>query len=275
MKVPGNPHISNPETFQKAFAVSRETVERLETYAALLKRWQKTINLIAPSTLDHIWHRHFADSAQLFSLAGLSTTSPSPLGETVGVRGLSESTEPTAPSPGADQSVESKLGQTGRAGLSPRGEANPAVPAVHFLDLGSGAGFPGLVLAIIASETGGTRHTLVESDTRKAAFLREVARQTGVAVEIVADRIESPRTAASVGEVNCVTARALAPMPRLLPWAAPYFGSDTIGLFLKGREVAAELEVAADKWAFQSELLPSVTDPDGRIVRITGVGLKR
>jgi 16S rRNA (guanine527-N7)-methyltransferase len=272
MKVPGDAHISNAETFQNAFAVSRETVERLETYAALLKRWQKTINLVAPSTLDHIWHRHFADSAQLLGLA-LAASSPSPLGERAGVRGLLESSEPTAPSPGADQPAGLSNAKSGRAGLSRRGEAT--LLPIHFLDLGSGAGFPGLVLAIMAAEKGGTRHTLVESDTRKAAFLREVARETGVAVEIVADRIESPRTAASVGEVNCVTARALAPMPRLLPWAAPYFGGDTVGLFLKGREVAAELDQAAAVWAFQSELLPSVTDPEGRIVRISGLSLKR
>lgn len=241
--------ISNPETFQKAFAVSRETVERLETYAALLKRWQKTINLVAPSTLDHIWHRHFADSAQLFR------TSPPPLWG--------------GPGGGESQFSPSRIPPTPNS--SPQGGGG----VIHFVDLGSGAGFPGLVLAIMTAEKGGTRHTLVESDTRKAAFLREVARETGVAVEIVADRIESPRTAASVGEVNCVTARALAPMPRLLSWAAPYFGGDTVGLFLKGREVAAELEDAAVKWAFQSELLPSVTDPEGRIVRISGLGLRR
>jgi 16S rRNA (guanine527-N7)-methyltransferase len=198
------------------------------------------------------------------------------------VRGSGVSSEPTAPSPGAVSGIDPDSEQSGRAGLSPPSRSDAThrlgeatLLPIHFLDLGSGAGFPGLVLAIMAAEKGGTRHTLVESDTRKAAFLREVARETGVAVEIVADRIESPRTAASVGEVNCVTARALAPMPRLLSWAVPYFGGETVGLFLKGREVAAELEEAAVKWAFQSELLASVTDPEGRIVRISGIGLRR
>ena len=220
-------HIDGPEAFRTAFAVSRETVARLETYAALLKRWQKTINLVAPSTLDDVWHRHFADSAQLFafSIAAPATASPQP-------------------SPGA---------------------------GTHILDLGSGAGFPGLVLAIMAAEKGGTRHTLIESDTRKAAFLREVARETGVAVEIVADRIEVARTPASVGEVNCITARALAPLPRLLPLVAPYFGAETVGLFLKGRDIAAELEEASRSWAFQSELLQSVTDREGRVVRLAAL----
>jgi 16S rRNA (guanine527-N7)-methyltransferase len=125
------------------------------------------------------------------------------------------------------------------------------------------------VLAIMAAEKGGTRHTLIESDTRKAAFLREVSRETGVVVEIVAARIESAQTPDRVGEINCVTARALAPLPRLLPLVEPVFGVDTVGLFLKGRDVAAELEEAAVSWDFKSELLASVTDREGRIVRLS------
>ena len=66
---------------------------------------------------------------------------------------------------------------------------------IHWLDLGSGAGFPGLVIAILAAEQGGTAHTLIESDSRKAAFLREVARETGVAVDILCARIEIPKLA--------------------------------------------------------------------------------
>ena len=126
--------ITTPEDFARAFGVSRETLERLETYEALLKQWQKTINLVAPSTLSDIWHRHFADSAQLLALAP----------------------------PGAER----------------------------WLDLGSGAGFPGLVLAILLAERGHGRVTLIESDTRKAAFLGEVARRVGVAVDILGTRIE-------------------------------------------------------------------------------------
>lgn len=207
--------ITGPQAFQAAFGISRETLDKLETYAALLTRWQKTINLVAPSTLDDIWHRHFADSAQLLKLA-------------------------------------------------PDG-------ARHWLDVGSGAGFPGLVLAILAAERGMSRHTLIESDTRKAAFLREVARATGVAVEIITARIELPETAAKVREVNCVTARALAPMPRLASWVAPYFGAETVGLFLKGREVAAELDEARRGWDFEYQLLPSLTDGEGRIVKLSGL----
>jgi 16S rRNA (guanine527-N7)-methyltransferase len=202
--------VDTPDEFQARFGISRATREKLETYEALLKRWQKTINLVAPSTLDEIWHRHFADSAQLW-------------------------------------------------------QHRPA-NARTWLDLGSGAGFPGLVLAIMAAETGGTRHILVESDSRKAAFLREVARETRVAVDILCMRIESLETHAKVGVADCVTARALAPLSRLVEIAAPYFASSTLGLFLTGREVAAEVEKAAQDWQFAFELIPSVTEEGGRVV---------
>ena len=145
------------------------------------------------------------------------------------------------------------------------GSIRPA-NARTWLDLGSGAGFPGLVLAIMAAETGGTRHILVESDSRKAAFLREVARETRVAVDILCMRIENAETHAKVGVADCVTARALAPLSRLVEIAAPYFASSTLGLFLKGREVAAEIEKAAQDWQFAFELIPSVTEEGGRVV---------
>jgi 16S rRNA (guanine527-N7)-methyltransferase len=202
--------IDTPDAFQALFGISDRIREKLETYDVLLKRWQKTINLVAPGTLDDIWHRHFADSAQLW---------------------------PHRP-------PDAKV----------------------WLDLGSGAGFPGLVLAIIASEAGQTRHILVESDSRKAAFLREVARETGVAVDILCMRIENPETHAKVGVADCVTARALAPLTRLVEIAAPYFVASTVGMFSKGRGVAAEIETAARDWQFAFELIPSVTEEDGRVV---------
>ncbi len=151
--------------------MSRQVVDRLAIYETLLRQWQKTINLVAPSTLDAVWHRHFADSAQLVALA-----------------------------PGART----------------------------WVDLGSGAGFPGLVVAIMLAEvpplprerggvrlegppplapprkgegdraTGRARVTLIESNARKCAFLREVVRQTGIAqsvsVDILSTRIEAAAT---------------------------------------------------------------------------------
>jgi len=210
--------IATPDDFARTFSVSRETVERLETYAALLRLWQKTINLVAPSTLDDIWHRHFADSAQLLALAP------------------------------------------------------PA--AERWLDLGSGAGFPGLVLAILLADRGSSRVTLIESDTRKAAFLAEVARKTGVAVDIRGSRIEKSATQAKLGPVDVVTARALAPLPRLLDISAPFFSGPTMGLFLKGREAEAEVEAARKLWDFEPELTPSLTDASGRIVVIRALNAK-
>ena len=210
--------VDSPAAFAQAFAVSRETLDKLVTYEVLLRRWQKTINLVAPSTLPTVWERHFADSAQLASHRPLH--------------------------------------------------------AKHSVDLGSGAGFPGMVLAIMDSEKRATRHILIESDSRKAAFLREVARGTRVTVDILCGRIESAEIHAKVGVVDCVTARALAPLPRLVELAAPFFGPSTLGLLSKGREVTAEIGDAKLAWDFDIELKPSVTDPDGRVVLLTALKRK-
>jgi 16S rRNA (guanine527-N7)-methyltransferase len=144
-----------------------------------------------------------------------------------------------------------------------------------WLDIGSGAGFPGLVLAILGAETSATHHILVESDARKAAFLREVVRTTGITVDILCMRIENSETRANVKAVDCLTARALAPLPRLFEMAAPYFTSSTLGLFLKGRDVAAEIEQAARGWQFDYELKPSITDEDARVVLLKALKPKR
>lgn len=210
--------IATPEEFACRFDVSRETIEKLLAYEALLRQWQKTINLVAPSTLDTIWHRHFADSAQLYALA-----------------------------PG---------------------------DAKRWLDLGSGAGFPGLVLGIMLAGREGARLTLVESDTRKAAFLREVARRTGAPVDIQPERIEKVATQSKLGAVDVITARALAPLPRLLELCAPAFSARTVGLFPKGRDAESELDAAQERWTFESSLHPSLTDAGGRIVVIRALQAK-
>ncbi len=87
-------------------------------------------------------------------------------------------------------------------------------------------------------------------------------------MDILCTRIETSENHAKVGEVNCVTARALAPLPRLIELAYPYFGPDSIGLFLKGRDVAAEIEEAEKTWSFTYQLKPSVTDKEGRVLLI-------
>jgi 16S rRNA (guanine527-N7)-methyltransferase len=203
---------------------------RLATYEDLLRRWQRAMNLVAPSTLDAIWHRHFADSAQLAPLAPTART---------------------------------------------------------WVDLGSGAGFPGLIVAILlagelslraadspsasaTAQVGPARITLIESNARKCAFLREVVRATQIAgsvsVDILSTRIETATTQASLPSPDVVSARAVAPLDKLFALAAPLFASSTVGLFLKGRDVAAELQAAEKLWNFQSELVPSRTERDARIV---------
>ncbi len=141
-------------------------------------------------------------------------------------------------------------------------------PDVRLLDLGSGAGFPGLVLAIM-----GVREVhLVESDRRKATFLREAARETGGDhARIHVARIEELEPF----PVDVVTARALAPLPRLLELAAPFFGPRTLGLFLKGRNLDAELTAARRHWRMQVEIEPSLSSPEGRILILREVARVR
>ena len=168
-------------------------------------------DLVAPGTLEQVWHRHFADSAQL-------------------VRHLGD--------------------------------------AKTIIDLGSGAGFPGLVIAILQSDISGFRTQLVESNARKCAFLKDVARQAGAPVDIFATRIQEFATQNRVENIEVVTARALAPLGELLELAAPFFRSETVGLFLKGRTAADEVRDAGARWHFEAELHESVTDSEARIVAI-------
>jgi len=204
--------IDGPESFAEAFNVPHETILKLERYADLLVHWQKSINLVAPSTLPALWSRHFADSAQLCGLA-----------------------------PGA------RL----------------------WLDLGSGAGFPGLVVAVLQAHVPDFRMTLVESSGKKCAFLAEVARATEAPVDIRAMRIEQLAEKAQSLRPDVISARALAPLPRLLELAEPFVGEGTRGLFLKGRETETEIDAARSKWAFAARLHPSLTARDAAIVEVT------
>jgi 16S rRNA (guanine527-N7)-methyltransferase len=131
-------------------------------------------------------------------------------------------------------------------------------------DLGSGGGFPGVIVAIAIAGRPGARVHLIESDTRKAAFLREAARVTQAPVEIHAERIES--VAKRIGRVDVVTARALAPVTRIIELSQPLLAAGATGIFMKGQDVDNELTVAAKSWKIQSRLLPSRTDPRGSIL---------
>ena len=187
--------------------VSRETLDRLQTYLDLLARWQQRINLVGPSTLEDPWRRHIVDCGQLWRLWPENARS--------------------------------------------------------FVDLGSGAGLPGLVLAIM----GAPEVHLVESDQRKAAFLREAARACGVAATIHAGRAETvPPLAADV-----VTARALAPLPELLRLADRHVHAGTTCLFLKGRTVASELTRAREVWTMRAASVGSLSDPEGQILLISEI----
>jgi len=193
-----------PEGFAKLIDVSRETLDRLTAYVALLVRWNQRINLVGRTTIGDVWRRHILDSAQLFRLIP---------------------------------------------------------PASHCLvDLGAGAGLPGLVLAVM----GVPEVHLVESDQRKAAFLREAVRITGAGAIIHAQRIEKlPAFAADV-----VTARALAPLPQLLELSEKFITPRTTCLFLRGAGGEDDLTALAKAWTMRINHFPSVSDPTGNILRL-------
>lgn len=190
--------------------VSRETFDRLETYLALLEKWNAKINLVSKTTINDAWNRHFVDSAQL---ARIPTTA----------KGL-------------------------------------------WLDLGSGAGFPGLVLSIIFSETRPDMTVrLVESDIRKCVFLREVVNATRIQAEIINTRIESlePQNA------DIISARALTSLDNLLSFSDKHFSKNGKGLFLKGENYASELAEARTKWRFDCETIPSATNLNAIVLCIS------
>jgi len=213
---PGKPRSDDkaaltPAAFAAAADVSRETLARLERFAALLQRWQPRINLVARDSLADLWRRHMLDSAQLWPLL-------------------------------------------------------PRQPGL-VLDVGSGAGFPGLVLAIM----GWRGVHLVESDARKCAFLREAARIAGLTlgagIVICNRRLEAaPALAADV-----ITARAVAPLGELLALTERFRHAGTISLIHKGIRVEEELTAAAKTWRMTIDRIPSRSDPKGTILRLTGV----
>ena len=200
----------------KLTPVSRETVDRLDRFAEVLRSWQRRMNLIAPSTEAALWTRHIADSLQLIPLA-------------------------------------------------PRARV--------WADFGSGGGFPGLAIACALADTPGAHVHLVESNTKKAAFLREAARAVGAPASVHAVRIEEFVDDASK-RIEVVTARALAPLEKLLSMAYPLLKTGVLGLFPKGQDVGAELTEAAKYWSIEASLAPSRTDPKARIVVVRGLERK-
>lgn len=192
--------------------VSRETLDRLKTYVALLEKWNPRINLVARSTLGQIWQRHFVDSAQIFHLAPKN--------------------------------------------------------AGHWVDLGSGGGFPGLVVATLALELRPEmRVTLVESDTRKATFLRTVIRELGLNASVIDQRIEAIEPL----QADVLSARALADLNMLLGFSALHLDPSGTALFPKGASWEKELHDAQQRWRFCYERFTSKTEAEAVILKIREV----
>ena len=143
--------------------------------------------------------------------------------------------------------------------------------ARRWIDMGSGAGFPGLVVACVLADAPapGTLVTLVETNAKKVAFLREAIRETGAPAEVLDASIDD--VALQPVHYEVVTARAFAPLLRIAKAAKPILDRGAIGLFLKGAEFRAEIQAAAEQgWTPKVEALSSLSDPDGRILRIEG-----
>jgi len=193
---------------------SAEVVADLESFAALLEKWNRVQNLVSRETGSEVWIRHVADSLQLMPL----------------------------------------LRETDRM----------------LLDLGSGGGFPAIPIAIACK--GARQVILVESNSKKASFLRTVSRETGLGLRVENGRAED--LAYALPPVDVVTSRALAPLPLLLSLAAPFFGPATRGLFHKGREHVDEVAESSAVWHYDVVHHPSVTDASGILLEISNLRLK-
>ncbi|HXI87425.1 MAG TPA: 16S rRNA (guanine(527)-N(7))-methyltransferase RsmG [Parvularculaceae bacterium] len=202
------PSLMTPEEFAAASSVSRETLERLKAYDAVLLEQSAKHNLVARSTLPDRWRRHYLDSAQLFPLIPASAKS--------------------------------------------------------LIDLGAGAGFPGLVLAAMGAERR-LEVMLVESTGKKAAFLREAAAVMGLDnVSVIPQRIENLH----IPPPDVIVARALAPLAKLLAYAHEIAGQKTLCLFLKGQDVEAELTEASKSWHTDIVQYPSATSAGSTILAV-------
>ncbi len=134
----------------------------------------------------------------------------------------------------------------------------------HWADFGSGGGFPGLVVAIAGHGSDGFRMTLVESDQRKAAFLRTVLREVGVSADVLVERIESLNPLGA----DVITARALASLDQLFSYSLPHSHKGTVCLFHKGGNWKAEVDEAEQRWQFDYDFVPSRTNADSVILKV-------
>lgn len=192
--------------------VSRETLERLEIFEALTRKWTQKINLVAPSTLDDFWLRHVEDSAQLWNLR--------------------------------------------------------STKASTWVDIGSGGGTPGLVIAAIAAELAPSlKVTLVESDTRKCVFLRQSAREMGLSIQVENKRVESLTSPPA----DILSARALATIDQIFSWTQQLTDLSTVFILPKGKTAQQELDAATESWSFEYLTSKSATDPEASLLKLWSV----
>lgn len=185
------PSMEDEKYIQSLVHVSRETMEQFQIYVDLLVEWQKKTNLIANSTVPHIWRRHIADSIQCKTILPQKT---------------------------------------------------------KWLDIGTGAGFPGIVLAILGTENQDFTVDMVESNNKKCTFLRRVIRETGINASVTSARIES--VTKQFEDCDVVTARALANLDKLFSMTHHWIEGGAVGLFAKGRDYLKELEDCRGLWEF-------------------------
>ena len=193
-----------PDQVRELLNVSRETNHKFQLYLALLKKWQRRINLVSNSTLVDAWQRHILDSGQLAAYYPPQTR--------------------------------------------------------QILDVGSGAGFPGLVLAIM----GGVTVDLVESDQRKAVFLSTVIRELGLPAKVYNQRIETMSNVCP----DVITARALAPVPKLLNLIETQMSAECVCLFLKGASVEDELTNLQSYSSMKATTHPSLSGSTGVVLEL-------
>lgn len=199
--------MSDASNLNHILGVSRETIERLQLYEALLKKWTRKINLISPKTVPDIWHRHIEDSAQVLKSAPRNWRS--------------------------------------------------------WVDLGSGGGLPGIVVAIIDNQNRPV--TLIESDTRKSLFLDTVRRELNLNVTVINDRIENVKSV----NADVVSARALSNLSQLFAFSQLHSSEKATMLFQKGATYQEELDLAEKDWHFEYVIHSSATNKDACILKIS------
>ncbi len=195
--------------FDKA-DVSRATMKNIRSYAALLNKWQKKLNLVSETTLSDMWRRHFYDSFQLKKYFDLSKSEK-----------------------------------------------------LQILDIGSGAGFPGLLLSMLDV---GEFH-MVESNGKKCTFMRQVIRETNCNAIVHNERAEMMRSF----PVDYIVSRACASLDKLFTLGQNFIGEDTICLFLKGQTAEGEIAAARVNWEFELEKFTSIAEESGVILKVSHI----